>query len=384
MLAHLAAIASVAVMVSSCVLEGQQIRHEFSSPTAHSSISKASAPVKPWQSTAPLGREVLFPAGVAKSRALLRSWIASTKANGTNTLLLKQPLPRKRGRSDIRWKEFVQDAHRQRVRVYAVVNLREELFDEHVTGWNDIRLTADSDTLTPSNYPDLFDLEYQAAIVSQCLALTAAGVDLIIFRFDPHSGPFDGFSQRGLEGFRRDFDRHISPSKLFTSISPEWTQPARGVISMAQARRDFAPEFWRWVGWKNREYLNVLEAVMNSVRRQRAGAKFGIELHADTMINPRRALVRYTEDFLETRQHSFDRFIVTASWSGPYREDRSSIGNSAIRMTELLDDPSKVFVLLSSRRPMWSTAEEAHAIKVSLGLQQGVGLGFRKAFKNNS
>ncbi len=364
-------------MVSGCVVEGKQIRPETSFSASQTFLHKRPATIEPWQSGPPLGWEVSSPEDAMKSQATLRSWIASIKCSGTNTLLLQRHLFRHRRESTIRWKDLVAEAHRQRVRVYAVVNLREKLFGEGSRGWSDISLNSDSGALQPSGAPDLLHPEFQESIKKASLDLATAGVDLIVFRFDPPSGPFDGFSRYGLGGFRRDFDHRLSPRKLFTSANRQWTQDSSGAIPVAQVRGGFAPQFWRWAGWKNREYLNVLDGVMAAVRQQQPGARFGIELHTDTMANPRRALVWHTEDFLESRRHLFDRFIVAIPETGVHGVAESSIGQAAFKMTELLDDPSMVFVLVSGNSPMWSTANEALNVKASLGLQQGVGLGFR-------
>ena len=377
MFAPFLAIAAAAVMVSGCMVKGKQIRPEIPILASQTPPSKQPTRVEPWQSGPPLGWEVSSPEDAMKSKATLRLWIASIKGNGTNTLLLQRHLFVHRRESTIRWKDLVAEAHRQRVRVYAVVNLREELFDGDPRGWSDIRFNADSGALRPSGSPDLLHPEFQETIKSASLDLATAGVDLIVFRFDPPSGPFDGFSRYGLDGFRRDFHHRLSPRTLFTSTGRQWTQDSPGVVPVAQPRRGLAPEFWRWAGWKNRKHLDILDGVMLEVRQQQPGVKFGIELHVDTMANPRRALVRYTEDFLESRQRVFDRFIVSVSKPGVHGVAESPIGQAAMKMTELLDDPSMVFVLVSGSRSMWSTANEALNIKASLGLQQGVGLGFR-------
>ena len=362
-------------MVPGCVVDGKQIRPEPPISASQTTSPQHPATVEPWQSGSPRGWEVSSPGDAMKSEATLRSWVASIKSNGTNTLLLQQHLFGHR--HEIRWKDLVKEAHRQGIRVYAVLNLREGMFYGDSRGWGDVRFNADSGALRPSRSPDLLHPEFQESIKRAALDLATAGVDLIVFRFDPPSGPFDGFSQHGLDGFRRDFHHPLSPRKLFTSGGRPWTQDSPGVMPVVQVRGGFAPEFWRWVGWKNREYQNVLDGVMAVVRQQQPGARFGIELHTDTMTNPRRALVRYTEDFLESRQRLFDRFIVAVPERGVHGVAKSSVGQAAIEMTELLDDPSMVFVLVSGRRPMWSTVKEALIVKASLGLQQGVGLGFR-------
>ena len=361
-------------MVSGCMVEGKQVRPEPFTSASQIIPHKRPASVEPWKSGPPLGWEVSPPGDAITHKAALRSWIASMKGNGTNTLLLQRHLS---GQLNIPWNGFVREAHRQRVRVYAVINLREEKVEGDFRKWSDMRLNVDGGDLRRSGSPDLLHPEVQKSIKRASLELATAGVDLIVFRFDPPSGPYDGFSRYGLDGFQRDFHHRPSPRKLFTSASRRWTQDSPGAVPVARVRGGFAPEFWRWAGWKNREYLNILDDVMVAVRQQHPGARFGIELHADTMADPRRALVRYTEDFLESRRRSFDRFIVAVSERGVHGVAGSSVGQAVIKMTELLDDPSKVFILVSGHGKMWSTANEALNVKASLGLQRGVGLGFR-------
>ncbi|GEM_PF-3498520 len=363
-------------MVSGCIVGGNQSLSEVSNATIP--LHKRSVTVEPQQFGPPLGWEVSFPESVMQSQENLSWWITSMKDKEINTLLLHRSLFEDRGESAIQWKALVKEAHQQRIRVYAVVNLREELRGEgSLQEWSDIRFNADSGVLQPSGSPDLLHPKFQESIKIVSLDLATAGADMIVFRFDPPSGPFDGFSQYGLEGFQRDFDYRLFPRKLFTSDNRQRTQDFPKVVPVTQVRGKFSPEFWRWTGWKNREYLNALDSVMAAVRQQHPGTKFGIELHTDTMINPRQALVEYTEDFLESRQRLFDRFIVVVSESGVPSEVKPRFGKAVIKMTELLGDPAMVFVLVSSHMPIWVTASEVLNIKAALGLQRGVGLGFR-------
>ncbi len=356
------------------MFEGKHIRPEISISASHPTHHKQPVLLKPWQSGPSLGWEVSSPGDAMKSTETLRSWIVAMTGNGTNTLLVQQHLFQE---SSVRWNVFVEEAHRQKVRVYAVINLRERGFDGDAHGWGDIRLNVESGSLRPSGFPDLLHPKFQTKIKRASLDLAIAGVDLIVFRFDPPSGPYDGFSQHGIAGFQRDFHHRLFPQKLFTSGGQQWPRVSSGAVPIAQIQSGIAPEFWRWAGWKNREYLTVLDDVMATVRQQRPGAKFGIELHTDTMVNPRRALGRYTEDFLESRQRLFNRFVVAVPQPGVTSVEKSSVGQAAMKMTELLDDPSMVFILVSGPENMWSTANEVLNVKAALGLQQGVGLGFR-------
>jgi len=372
-LAHIIAIAAGAILFSGCMAGGKQVQPEPTISASSPTPSQHPATGALWQSGPPLGWEGSLPQEARTSKATLRSWIASIKSNGTNTLFLQRYLFEHRS-EQVRWKDVVAEAHRQKVRVYAVLNLREKLVGDS-RSWNDTRLNVQSATLEPSQFPDLLHPEFRAFIQRASLDLATAGVDLIVFRFDPPAGPFDGFSRSGLNGFRRDFQYRLSPQNLFTSGNQQ-TSPE--VIAVSQVRRGFAPGFWRWAGWKNRKYLDILDGVMLEVRQQEPGVRFGIELHVDTMENPRQALVQYTEDFLESRQRDFDLFIVAVPARGVHDVAESSVGQAAMEMTELLDNPSMVFVLVSGRRALWSTANEALNVKTSLGLQQGVGLGFRR------
>ncbi len=346
-------------------------------PSLKPALPQVQPTIEPWLRGPALGWEETSRRPGTTDRSAVRQWVSSIKNGGVNTLVVQQEFSRRDHQSERGWTQLAAEAHRQGVRVFTVLNLREESFGETQALWRDARFQNSSRSLRSSRSPDLFHPGFQAEVTSACRELAAAAVDLIIFRFDPSSGPLDGFSQHGLEGFQRDFEQRLSPVNLFRSPLPMWAQESSRAVRVSQTREEFSPDFWRWVGWKNREYLSILDRIMDEVRQEHPGMKFGIELRADTMVNPRRALVRYAEDFLESRRHMFDQYIVVATDQEMRNVTGQPLAQAATQMTELLDDPSKVFVLVSGRSRMWSTVKEAAEIKAALGLQQGVGLVFR-------
>ncbi len=380
MFLHIIALFLTAVMFSNCTFKQNPIRSVSSDPEeVQSSPSyvpgEEAVPVIAWEDARTLD-SLQSPEG-------FRSWLAAAKRNGINTIFVKQPLFRINDNSAVLWKEFVLEAHRQSLRVSAVLNLREQTSISMFNNWNDLQLNSSTSTLTRSTFPDLLHKGYQAAIRRLILQLSMSQVDLIIFRFDPPSGLFDGFTKNALNAFEKDFDQPISPEKLFALTNGQLIQYSNDHIPLSKVLGELSPKFWRWVGWKNRQYLDALQGIMVSVKEQYPKSKFGIELHASTIIDSRGALVRYTEDFLETRQRSFDYFIVSEPESVLGSTRQSMIGEASLRMTALLDDPSKVLVLLSSKRPTWMTLKQMHTIKGVLGLQEGVGFGLKASIRKD-
>jgi len=78
----------------------------------------------------------------------------------------------------------------------------------------------------------------------------------------------------------------------------------------------YAPEFWRWVGWKQREQTKVLDGVMGAVRASYPALKVAVEVHPETITNPQQALASYAEELLDLRRYQYD-YIAVAGLLSP-------------------------------------------------------------------
>jgi len=115
LLAPLIALVAAGAMVSGCLGDGNQIRAEFPVLTNQIILQhkhpKSPALVEPWRSDPRLGWEGSISEAAQDSARHLRSWLASIKDKGNNTLLIQRHIRGARGEGIISWKNLVAEAH---------------------------------------------------------------------------------------------------------------------------------------------------------------------------------------------------------------------------------------------------------------------------------
>src|SRR5207245_8899314 len=77
----------------------------------------------------------------------------------------------------------------------------------------------------------------------------------------------------------------------------------------------YAPEFWRWAGWKQRENAKAVEGVMGAVRASYPALKVAVEVHPETITSPQAALASYAEDLIDLKRYRHDYIAVAGTVS---------------------------------------------------------------------
>jgi tetratricopeptide (TPR) repeat protein len=201
-------------------------------------------------------------------------------------------------------------AHRYGLSVFAGIYPRQVTAPEQDPAWKDLAYDPIQKQLRASESLDLFHPSVQQYLVTLCSALAATGVDGILFKADA-PGPLEGFGPSALQTFERNFSVKLEPSQLYASPAQSIPVPN----DQPQARQgpasppSYAPEFWRWTGWKARETLKVLDRIRRAVRAASPALHFVLEMHLETVTNPVEALARYSEDLYEARNVRFDSYL---------------------------------------------------------------------------
>ncbi|HKW86692.1 MAG TPA: hypothetical protein VJM82_06460, partial [Nitrospiraceae bacterium] len=187
--------------------------------------------------------------------------------------------------------------------------------------------------LRPSPNLDLFNPAFQEYLTGFLTDLADTGIDGVLFRADAPLGLPEGFSSHGLAGFEHDFGIRLDPSKLFarsdqTGPSPRSLEP--------QARQEHPPEFWRWVGWKARGTLKVLDQLRRAMRQHSPRLQFALEVHPETVTAPVEALAEYGEDLLEAKRSRFDYYLLGAQ--------HAAVQSVVKRLIELLGGADRIWV----------------------------------------
>ena len=116
--------------------------------------------------------------------------------------------------------------------------------------------------------------------------------------------------------------------------------------------------YWRWAGWKARERLTILEALIDRLRSQFPTVQFGLELHPHGFTDPVGALVTYAEDAMDAAGRSFSFFFVR-----PEIDRRSTFTEQAViaklrristkavldRLLPVVDNPRRVWVSMPAK-----------------------------------
>jgi hypothetical protein len=199
-------------------------------------------------------------------------------------------------------------AHRRGLVVFASVSLRQMHWLDRQLGWNDVVVDRMTGRPASSSELDLFHPAYQEYLIGFLVDLAATGVDGVLFRAEAPSGPLEGFSSYGLRGFERDYAVKLDPATLvFPDAASGRVAPVR---NGQPARQEGTPEYWRWLGWKARETLTVMDRLRHAIRRRAPVLQFALELHREAVSDPVTALLRYGEDLLEAKAVRFDFYMM--------------------------------------------------------------------------
>jgi hypothetical protein len=217
-----------------------------------------------------------------------------------------------------------------------------------------------------SPYLDLFHPAFQEYLIGFLTDLADTGIDGVLFRNAPALGPYDALSPFALQGFQRDFSRSLDPAELFLAA------PGGG------ERAKFRPEFWQWMGWKARERVTILERLVRAMRLRNSQLHVALEVHREAVTKPVAALVRYTEDLLESKRR-FEFFLLSADGAPPQADVEGREGAWAptvSSMVEQLENPARIWLGLrtpsawprGSRPGRFPLPSEVH------GLDNGIGM----------
>lgn len=255
-----------------------------------------------------------------------------------------------------RLRSFVTRSHLQNLRVYIGVSPRcVGFWKEPVpVEWHDRSYDLQARDTKENRLFDLFHPQYQKFLLQFLNQVAESGVDGIIFLGDQLMGPYDGLAQSGIDGFQQAFQTRFIVSEVFQQPI-DLSQLRKPIVERSVPGNPSSHEtlFWRWVGWKARERLVILEQMLDHLRRRHLTLQVGLELHPHGLTDPVRALVEYTEDAMEATRRPFSFFYVrleidrqSASNQKQVLEKLRRISMKAVlsRLLPVLDDPRRVWV----------------------------------------
>lgn len=210
--------------------------------------------------------------------------------------------------------ELVPSAHQHGLAVFAAFSPRRIDWIESSLGWNDRVYDPIGKQVRLSSAMDLFHPAFQEYLVGLLTDLAATDIDGLLFQNDSPLGPFDGLSSFALQGVEKEFQTRIDPLHLFQGLPS-----ADGAVGLSAAgKAQYPPEFWRWAGWKARERIKVLERLGRAMRLRAHNLQLAVDIHPEAVMDPRAALVLYSEDLLEAKRRF--RYFVLRPESAPHSD----------------------------------------------------------------
>lgn len=115
---------------------------------------------------------------------------------------------------------------------------------------------------------DVTNPAYQASVEEEVRVLSSAGIDGLVLAARSTGGFADECSAESLQGFARSFGRDLTPESLSgTAASP------------GDGAQEQPVQYWRWVGWKVRSYVQWAARLRTVLRAARPTATLLIEIH---------------------------------------------------------------------------------------------------------
>jgi len=258
-------------------------------------------------------------------------------------------------------RSFAERTHRAGLVLYVGVNLRclgHWAPSEHPE-WRDRMYHVATGRLQTTQWFDLFHPGYQQFLMHFLIRLCRGGLDGLVFLNDHPLGTFDGVTRVGLKRFQKGFGATFVPSRVFyEGFNPLRTLKSSPGLSHANGSNSKDSLFWRWAGWKARERLTILEALIDRLRTRYRSVQFGLEIHPHALTDPVRALVKYAEDAMDATGRPFSFFFVR-----PEIDRRSTFTEKSVieklrristkaildRLLPVVGDPRRVWVSMPAK-----------------------------------
>src|SRR5207244_11941098 len=100
----------------------------------------------------------------------------------------------------------------------------------------------------------------------------------------------EGFSPPALRRYEREVGQALDPRRLWLRQGQDQTLT-------------YAPEFWRWAGWKQRAHTKVVDGVMGALRGSYPALKVALEVQSEAMSRPQMAVASYAEVLIDIRTY---------------------------------------------------------------------------------
>jgi|GEM_PF-4293240 len=286
-----------------------------------------------------------------------------------------------------KFKAITTRAHRRHLDVVAGIDLRCLGGPDALTNrnWRDRRYDARTRSVRRLKQYDLFNPYYQAFVETFLLHLAGAQVDGVLFLTGDPMHSHDGVTPAAQQAFAKAFGFRLNLPRLFDRVDQSARAHLASETPAQQKPVPQMPEFWRWIGWKSRERLHVMQGLMRRLRMQHPDLVFGLELHSKSIEHPLDALVQDSEDFLEAAQGDFTFLFVQILGNqdpvgySTHLEDSPGKATSidlVKQMMVVLKNPRRIWMMDPATRGAlgWDGSEKDDRARAGSAFPKGVGV----------
>ncbi|MGQ0811872.1 MAG: tetratricopeptide repeat protein [Nitrospiraceae bacterium] len=223
-------------------------------------------------------------------------------------------------------------AHQVGMALFGFITLQEMARLGAQPEWRTMEYEFAARQFRPSSTLDLLNPAVQDYLIGLMTDLAQTGIDGMLVRVREAKGFSREVSGASLRQFENSLGVKLEPERLFG-------ETAR---SQTAFQDDANVEYWRWVGWKARERLRLLERMREASKRHLSSMPVVIMMHPEAVMRPVAALEEYGEDFLEIKRKGFE--IALSDSSNDLQAARE--GEALVRRTiELVGGQAQFWVM---------------------------------------
>lgn len=146
---------------------------------------------------------------------------------------------------------------------------------------------------------DVAHPDYQSYLEGMMRMLARAGCDGVLLTARSRTGFADEFSSESFREFAASLGRSVNPGELW------------GGESLPHATiRDRSAEYWRWVGWKARNYGQLVKRLRQVLRDHHHAATLAVEVHHSSLTAPLEGLKEFGEDVTDLATQTGGSVVV--------------------------------------------------------------------------
>jgi hypothetical protein len=146
---------------------------------------------------------------------------------------------------------------------------------------------------------DIAHPAYQSYVEEIVRTLGRAGCDGVLLAARSTAGFAEEFSDDSLRLFAASFRLSGNPEEMF------------GVTASSDAKTGEQPAiYWRWVGWKARNYAQFAGRLSKVLREGNPAATLSFEVHQSALTTPLQGIEQFGEDVAELTPHSGGSVVV--------------------------------------------------------------------------